>query len=151
MGLAVAGRPTNLRLPPEAAAMAVESDMYAICERVREISPRLFIVLIADSRSHAYAIMEQCEDGVDRLIFRVKELDGRVLNRLREILAMPLQERLAKLEKDEYRHREEAAEHQFEELYERLGRPMWAQLEHDGFIQRNRSYPKRGVKATSGR
>jgi len=58
---------------------------------------------------------------------------------------MPLAERLAKLEKDEYKIEADRKEAQLDDLYERVGRPMWTQLEHDGFIQRGVSYPKVGV------
>lgn len=149
MSLAIAGRPTNLHLPPDVAAVPVSSDVYGICDRISQVSRRLYIILVTDSKSHTFIIMEKCEDGQDRLVFRVKELDGRVIKRLEEMMSLPLEVRIAKLEKDAYRYREEAEEAAFEELYDRLGGPMWSQLEHDGFIQRNKSYPKRGIKATS--
>jgi hypothetical protein len=147
MSLAVAGRPTNLHLPPGTAAIPVSSDMFDICSRVAEIDPNLYIVLTMQGSSHAYVIMEKCRDGVDRLVFRVNVLDQRVLNRLKYLMTHPLDERLKILEKEEYELKAEKAEREFEELYERVGRPMWTQLEHDGFIQRSVSYPKRGVKA----
>lgn len=150
MSLAVAGRPTNLRLPPDAAAVPVDSDMFNICERVKEISPNLYIILVTDSTDHSFVIMEQAKDGVDYLVFRVSKLDGRVLDKLKYLMAHPLSERLMILEKEEYRLEEERKEREFEELYERVGRPMWTQLEHDGFIQRKTSYPKRGVKPSGG-
>lgn len=149
MSLAVAGRPTNLHLPPEAEAIPVDSDLYEICERIKEISRDLYILLtIYPDGGQTYVIMEKCKDGVDRLCYRVKELDGRVLDKLRWMLHMPLDERLAKLEAEEYKIEEERIDQEHEELYERVGGPMWHDLEKCGFIQRPVSYPKRGVKAT---
>jgi hypothetical protein len=34
-----------------------------------------------------------------------------------------------------------------EQFYERMGGPMWTELERDGFIQRPVSYPKRNATA----
>lgn len=146
-GLVLPGgvRPSNLHLPPGARALAVDSDLYDICGRVAEIDKSLHIVLLEGDDKHCFAIMEHCPD-MERLVFKVKELDARVLQKLQKIMAMPLQERLALLEKEEHRLAEQEQERELDDLYERVGRPMWTQLEHDGFIQRGVSYPKRGVK-----
>jgi hypothetical protein len=93
--------------------------------------------------------MEHCKDGVERLVFKVAALDARVEKRLHELMHMPLAARLAQIEKDQYRLEAEEKEYELDDLYERVGRPMWTQLEHDGFIQRGVSYPKAGV-ATKG-
>lgn len=143
--ITVAGRPSNLVLPEGTAVTEVESDLYNICDRVKGISPRLSIILADSGEKYAFIVMEHCADGVERLVFKVRELDGRVVKRLEQLMAMPLAARYEELEKQAYRLEQEEHENQMEELYERLGRPMWTQLEHDGFIQRGVSYPKTGV------
>lgn len=144
--------PSNLVVPEGVVAESVESDLYSICERVKEISESLHIVLLkGDPRGMNFAIMERCEDGVARLIYKVKELDARVLERLRYLMAVPFEQRFEQVEKDNHRWEQAQHEEQLEDLYERLGRPMWTELERCGFIDgRPVSYPKAGV-ATRGR
>jgi hypothetical protein len=134
--------PSNLRLPESAQAVIVESDMYNICNRVKDISPSLFIVLLTDNTKYAYAIMESCKDGVDRLVYKVKDLDARVLDRLAYMMKFPLNERMKQLEKDEHRMAKSLHEDSMEELYERMGEPMKWQLVKDGFASRSRFYSR---------
>jgi hypothetical protein len=144
--------PSNLHFPEDVDVQYVDSDMYGISERVSEISPDLHIWQLSKDSPESeggklsYMVTESCVDGVERLVFKVKELDARVLHKLSELFAVPLQERYEKLAAENYRYEQKAKEDQADELYERLGRPMWTQMEHDGFIgPRNVSYPKLGV------
>lgn len=141
--------PSNLHLPSDTMVREIDSDVYNICGQIRSISPRLFVVLLTGQDEYSFAIMEHCIDNVDRLVFRVKELDQRVLRKLYQLMELSLADRMDQLEKDEWKLEQEQKEADLEEMYERVGRPMWTQLEHDGFIQRGVSYPKRGVKATT--
>ena len=143
-------KPTNLVLGDTMKATYVDGDMFNICERIKEISPDLYIVLLEKDDKFAYAVMEHCVDGVERLVFKVKELDARVCDKLRYLLAMPLAERVAEIEKQEYRLEADRREQEQEELYERFGRPMWTELERTGFIRRGVSYPKRGAAGGKG-
>src|SRR5258706_7020038 len=108
-------RPTNLHLLPGSKARFVSNDMFHIAERIREISPRLYILELeeksAEGRKFGYAIMEQCRDGVDRLIFRRGKggLDATVMDRLRMLMSQDLHTRLAILDKE--RAKWEAEEH----------------------------------------
>lgn len=142
--------PSNMIVPPELRGVQVEGDVYNICERIREVSERLTVVpLVNDPNGHNYCIAERCEDGVERTIVKVYELDQRVVTHLLKLMAKPLSERLAELERTERRLEEQEKENQLDDLYERLGRPMWTELERCGFIeQRPVSYPKRGIKPT---
>lgn len=141
-------RPTNLHLSEDVGYAMVDSDMFDICNRIKEIDPRLYIVNLAKGDKFVYAIMEgQCLDGQDHLIFKVKQLDARVLNKLRELMGIPFQARYAKLKAEEYKFDADEHERELDELYETLGRPMWTELEKSGFIQRPVSYPKQRVKA----
>lgn len=143
--------PSNLHLKASIKARYISGDLYDICGRMNEIDQRLFVVELDDEDTDrcAYAIMEHCDDGIERLVFRVPELDGRVLERLRKIMAMDLQDRIKMLEKDEYKWEQEREDNMHEKLYEELGRPMLTELAKCGFIDRPISYPTTGV--TGGR
>jgi hypothetical protein len=143
-------RPSNLHLPEGMTATFIDADMYDICERVKEISPRLAIVLLEHDSKYAYAIIENCVDGVERLVFKVQQLDGRVIDKLRKIMALPLEHRIIELEKEHERILADYKEQQLEDMYDRIGRPMWTDLERCGFIQRPVSYPKAGVAGGKG-
>lgn len=151
-------RPTNLHLVPYqldengipiiTKASLVTHDMWMICERVKEISPNLYLLeLLRTSREaekFGYALMEHCPD-MDRLIMRVTKdnLDGRLLEKLRYIMSVDLHERIKIC--DRIRDKEEAdqAENNSEAMWETMGGPMQIQLEHDGFIDsRGVSYRK---------
>lgn len=142
--------PSNLHVPKGTKVKVIDSDLYGICERVKEIDPNLFIILLEGDSGANFSIIEKCKDGVDRLVFRVKELDGRVIKKLQRLMGMDLMERLAELEKMEYEAEAKQKEEEFEDLYQKVGEPMRRQLWHDGFIDhRGKSYPTRGVKATN--
>jgi hypothetical protein len=64
---------------------------------------------------------------------------------MQRIMHVPFEKRLEAAERDEDEHNRKRKEDELDTLYERMGRPMWTQLEHDGFIQRGRSYAKGGV------
>jgi hypothetical protein len=144
-------RPTNLHLTPFYKnedglliinkAKVVTSDIYMICERIKEINPRLYLLeLEQDSREgqrFGYAIMEKCIDGVDRVIFRVTKdrLDARVLEKLRYIMALDLNERIAVCDREREREEMAQAEAASEEIWNSVGGPMWVELERDGFIE----------------
>lgn len=141
-------RPTNLHLTPDHKVRYVSNDMFHIADRIREISPRLYILELeknsAEGSKFGLAIMEQCRDGIDRLIFRVKRgnLDSRVLDRLRMLMAQDLHARLAILDAERERWEAEESRDALDNLYENMGGPMWVELENTGFIQRPVSYPK---------
>ena len=144
-------RPSNLHLPAGATATFIDGDLYDICARMRELDPNLYAVLLEHGGTgYSYAIMERCADGVERLIFKVRELDNRVIDKLREIMAIPLEHRYRELEKREYKLEEERRERELDELYERMGAPMWGLMERTGFSQRPVSYPKAGVAGGRG-
>jgi hypothetical protein len=66
----------------EHGVIELEDDVLSIVRQVREVyDRRITIELLPESRE-PYAFVEHCEDGVDRLIFTVEELDARALDRL---------------------------------------------------------------------
>lgn len=149
--------PNNLSLPPGVAAAYCDGDMYNICARVAEISSRLSVVALQGQEDKfTHIIVEEGPDGVERMVFRVgpaaqiKELDGRVIDKLKELFSVDFKERIRRLEEENDRFEKAYKEQQAEELYERMGRPMWTELERCGFIQRPVSYPKTGVTGGKG-
>ena len=143
--------PSNLHLREGVRARFVESDLFDIADRLRELSDRLFLVELTEQDDCSFVVMEMCEDGTERVVFRVKELDARVIARVREIMFVPFEHRFAAAEAAEEKHNAERADLELEQLYETVGRPMLTQLEHDGFIQRTTSYGKRGLGRTRPR
>lgn len=137
--------PSNLRLKPGLQQRFVDSDLYDICTRIQEVHPSLYIVELSDGDRATWAVMENCEDGVQRLVFKTDALDARILDRVQRMLKVPFEQRFAEAEKEEARLKAEAHDLELETLYEKVGRPMWTDLERCGFIDRKMSYGKRGV------
>jgi hypothetical protein len=139
-------RPTNLHLREGDKARLVSDDLFHIADRIREVSPNLYILELEqgtrEAKRFGLAIMEHCDDGTDRLVFRtsVENLDGRVLDRLRKIMSVDLHTRLAILDKEREKWEDEQHENEMEELWDAMGGDMWVQLERSGFIQRPVSY-----------
>ena len=141
MDLAIAP-PSNLSLDPSVRAGLVESDMYNICERIKELDPNLKIIHLIDGETQSFVIMETGRDGKEYYVMKTSELDGRVLEKLRYLLHVPFEDRIKALEKGNEEFEKKAHEDALDELYERVGRPMWTTLEKTGFIDRPVSYPK---------
>lgn len=94
--------PSNLRIDMSGnrrGIMVVDSDLYKIADRIKEIDPRLMIVY-HDGHPEPFTIMEQCEDGVTRFVARYAELDQRILEDLRYMLHVPFEKRLAIVERE---------------------------------------------------
>lgn len=140
-------RPNNLRLAADVNVEVLDSDVYNICERLKEISRELFLVVAADDAKAAFIVMEHCADGVDRKVSQYDELDPRILDHIAKMRAIPFEKRIELLEEENRKFEEQQKEDSLDDLYERMGRPMWTQLEHDGFIEsRGVSFPKSGRK-----
>lgn len=132
--------PTNLHLRPGTTVKLVTADLWHIAERIREISDRLYILELeeesAEGQRFGLAIMEHTPDKGDFLVFRVAigDLDARVLNRLKYMMSVPLQTRLAILDKEREKWEEEQRQNALDDAYERVGGPMLWQFQHDGFV-----------------
>ena len=125
--------PTNLRLPDGVRAQHIESDLYGICERLKEYDSAMSIVMLQQGDLVRWAIMERGPDGVERQVCRVKELDARVLDDVRKMAAIPLKERMRIIEAEiaeERRQRDIIAD---EELYEKIGGSFYDNLYKCGF------------------
>lgn len=140
-GLTIAATPRNLRY----VRGHVEGDVFRICERLEEIDKSLFVdpidppVTVGDKTYH-YAIVEECGDGVCRLVFRVQELDARIIEHVQYLMHVPFERRLDEAEKRADQMETDAREAEKDKLVETMGLPMLAQLHHDGFIQRRSIY-----------
>lgn len=146
--------PANLHLRPSVKARYISEDMFDICERLAEIDPRLYIVELTEDDEANYMIMEHCADGVVRAVIPkpVKELDARVLERVRYLLHVPFEKRLADVEAENEAYEKAHHENELEEMYEKMGHAFRRQLWHDGFIDsRGVSYPTIGVTSRGRR
>ena len=142
--------PDNLKLDGSIKSAMITSDVFNICERLKELNPRLEVHAIWDDRpggDRGYAIMERTGPHETKLVFKCRELDARVIHEVQYLIGVPFEERMKRVEKllaDEDRRQKEE---ELDKLYEDMGRAMWFQLEHDGFIEtRGVSHPKRGIK-----
>lgn len=149
--------PHNLSFPPGVTAKFCDGDTYDICARVREISPRLSVLLVVGQEDKfTHTIVEEGPDGVERMVFRVgpkaqiTELDGRVIRKLQELYSVDFHERIKRLDAENEKYEADYKQQKADEFYENVGRPMLTELERCGFIQRPTSYPKTGVTGGKG-
>lgn len=77
----------------------VESDVYNICTRIKEIDPNLSVVL-HEGHPQPWVVMERGPDGEDRFVSRYENLDARILEKLRYMLAVPFEKRLEVLTRE---------------------------------------------------
>jgi hypothetical protein len=117
----------------------VTSDIFNICNRIREISPRLYLIELEqhsrEGQKWGYAVVEQCIDGVDRVVCRVgkRDLDARLLEKLRYIMGVDLNERIAIVERERESWERQYADDAAEELFDTLGGQMHRDLVANGF------------------
>lgn len=93
--------PENMRLDMSGdrqAVSIVDSDLFNIADRIKEIDPNLVIVF-HENHPEPFTVMENCADGVTRFVKRYKTLDQRVLEDLRYMLSVPFDERLKIVER----------------------------------------------------
>lgn len=126
--------PNNLHYGSNVKASLVESDVYNICERLREIDPSLFIIALTEGDKSAFVVMERCQDGVERLVAKFKKLDQRVLEKCERLKAIPFEQRFKVIEEQIDQEEQEQREAELDELYEKVGAPMLRDLERTNFI-----------------
>lgn len=91
-------KPVNLNFG-DARLKYVESDLYGIAERIKELDPSLSVVL-HEGHSKPWVVVERGSDGDERFVARYEELDSRVLDHLRYIAAVPFEKRIEKLQRE---------------------------------------------------
>lgn len=144
-GLIAAGRPSNLQTPT--LGTLVESDIFDICNRIKEIDPDLTVVANDEGHAHRFSIQHIDKHGNAYLVMTADELDARIINDLQYLLHVPFEQRYAEAEKRERAAELASMEHQRESLYEKLGHQFYVQLDRCGFIQRSDILPKRNRTA----
>jgi hypothetical protein len=142
------GGPSNLRSP---VGSAVESDVFDICNRIKEIDPDLVIVPNDEGHAHRFSIQHIDLRGDPYLVMTADALDARILTELRYLLSVPFEKRFAEAERREKESEAKALELQREALYEKMGYQFYRQLDRCGFIQRPDSYRKRSRVAQAYR
>lgn len=152
------GVPSNIRLPEGSRATHVESDLYAISERLRELDGDLFLAMLeTPSGEVGWAVCETDRQGTEALIFRVgpgceiDELDGRVIKKLNYLRSVPLKERIARLEKEIDRERAAAHADKIDGMYESFGGDLYDALFRCGFVHDQRPESVRKLNATAKR
>lgn len=133
--------PTNFRSD---GTEVIDSDVFNICERLREISRSL--VLRYDHAQEKFIVSEVCEDGVERFVKKYDELTPQIESDMRYLLGVPFAERVKELERENEKFEQQFHEDEMDRLWYQLGEPMLHQLHKDGFTDHNpKSYAKRGV------
>lgn len=111
-------RPDNLTVHGALQYAPVDADLYNICGRIKELDPNLRVVL-HEQHAKPWVVLEKGPDGEERFVARYAELDARVLENLRYMLAVPLDKRLAALEAEEQKNNEKLG-HMTEEQIDKM-------------------------------
>jgi hypothetical protein len=147
--------PSNLHLKPSVKTRFVESDVFDICHRLAEISPRLYLVELTDTEQPdraAWVVMEACADGVQRRVNKYQELDQRMLEDVQKMLRIPFEHRVAAAAAEIDAHNAKIETDAIDRLYETMGERFRYQLHRNGFIDgRPTSYPKSPIRQRAGR
>lgn len=77
----------------------VESDVFNICNRIKEIDPRL-VVRLRDGHAKPWVVLEITDDGIERWVAAYEELNASILDDLRYMAAVPLEDRVARVERE---------------------------------------------------
>ncbi len=156
--LVINGVPSNIRLPEGSRATHVDSDLYAISDRLRELDPSLFINLLEHTDGRAvWAVCETDRAGRASLIFRVgagcevEVLDGRVIEKINYIRRVPAAERMARLERELAREREAREADELDKLYESFGGTLYDNLFRCGFVMTPKSESRTPQNKTARR
>lgn len=128
----------------------VSGDVFDICKRVAEVDPSLYIIQLEHDDRCAYAVMEDCSDGNQRLVSKHQELDQRIIDKMLYLKSVPFEHRFAEIEKQIEKEEAERAKYESDKLYETMGAPMLREFERCNFItpKNSKSYAKRTIPPT---
>jgi len=124
-----------LRLRPDQLNYNLDGDTLAWLEKLPEAvedGDKLFVVLHEDQEKPFY-IMQTQDDGQVSLLWRTDHLGEDTYTALRRMRFIPLSKRLDEIERQEAKDEAAAKEAEMEELYERIGGPMYHMLHRYGF------------------
>jgi hypothetical protein len=133
--------PANLKRGGRFRSAPITSDIYNICTRLDELSPRLGLHWVKDAI--AFVVTETDARGEEAIVMKYRKLTPEIINDVRYWMGVPLTLRAAECERRADKIEADAKDDHFGELYENMGRDMWAELERTGFTQRGVSFPKR--------
>lgn len=130
----------------------VTSDVYDVAQRLWDLGQqngtRLYISeldppVTGFGKTYNFVISEWPYNSQEEMfVMRVEQLDARAVTACERMIHIPLQKRMAELEKVEAKWAEEEKERQLDELYEKMGGNMLIQLDRCGFVDRPVSYAK---------
>lgn len=157
MDLHLPGTPSNMKFPPHLAGKMkmVEHDVYNICNRVKEIDPRLYVVL-QEGHEKPWVVMERTFQGDSvEMVARYERLDASILDDLRRMLSIPFEQRMRELfEKVDAENKAKENEWKESESHERFMWDFRKALEESGIgnMHWTRSYRNvKGRKWNGGR
>lgn len=145
--LIAAGKPLNLR----SEATMVESDVYDICNRVREIDPDLTIHVNPDGHRFKFSVQHVDKVGNEYFVCGADELDARLVDRIQYMLHVPFEKRYAEVSAYEDKLRADLDKQQWDKFYENMGQRMFRQLATDGFNNRVHTAHKSAKRQRAGR
>lgn len=136
--------PSNLHLRPDQIRWELDSDTVQWLEHLPgavEDGDRLFVVIHEDHEK-PFCIMEAADDGTAMLVWRTDHLGEDTYTNLRRMRHVPLHKRLDEIEKQEEKDAAAKKQDELDDLWERIGGPMYHDLHRYGFAH--------GAKSTNG-
>lgn len=124
-----------LRLRPDQLHYELDGDalqwLKTLPEAVED-GDKLYVVIHEDQEK-PYYIMQIQEDGTHSLLWRTDHLGEDTYTALRRMRFIPINKRLDEIERQEEKDALDQAEAEREDLYERIGGPMYHMLHRYGF------------------
>lgn len=129
----------QVRLRDTGGIFTVDEDVGHIAAQVREVDPSLSLHW-SDGGGY-FEVREACQDGKDRMVLTCTELDGRVIERLRQIRhsSYDFVREVDRMDAQADREREWASHNRIGEVGEKLAHALRKDLLHTGkaFIPRD--------------
>jgi hypothetical protein len=134
--------PSNLKRGGRFRSAQITSDIYNICTRLQELSPRLYLHWVEDTLHKdydskdqiAFVVTEITPDGTEAVVLKTRHLSPQIIEDVRYFMGVPLAQRAAEMIKKADKFEADAHESHMDRLYEEMGAPMLRQLYHDGFV-----------------
>lgn len=119
----------------------VESDVYNVVNRMKEIDPNLYVIL-HEGHDMPWVVMEKCADGEVRMVKRYEELTPTILDDLRRMLAVPFQKRIDEMQREADAMNDAAKRHRESDDYQEFLWDFKKTLYECGFTH-DRNYTSR--------
>lgn len=92
----ILNKPANITLRDGQKLSVVSSDVYKIADRVKELDPNLRLIL-HEGHEKPWVVTEFGTDGVEYFVSRYEELGPHIIEHLKYMRSVPLEQRVAKL------------------------------------------------------